>query len=173
MALTQASIREEESDEKLLDLLLGELSQRMAHVAEADTPTFTAALKELPRGLRAMAATYQLDVSMALDDLGWHFGNWHDHGYCMETSRGLHELETGELADLFDRAYAVATVHWAGIGAQADESFSEWYHGSELETATMDLSRRWWELCDGSGGLFKFWTAYARKYPERIVPDEG
>jgi len=29
-----------------------------------------------------MAATCKLDVSMALDDLGWHFGTWTDRRYC-------------------------------------------------------------------------------------------
>jgi len=33
----------------------------------------------------AMAAMYQLDVSMTLDDLGWHFANRHQRGDCEET----------------------------------------------------------------------------------------
>ena len=48
-----------------------------------------------------MAATFELDVSMALDDLGWHFGNWTHRGYCDETLHGLRELEAGEYTEMF------------------------------------------------------------------------
>jgi hypothetical protein len=34
-----------------------------------------------------MAATYELDVSLTLDDLGWHFGNWPDPALSEKTQR--------------------------------------------------------------------------------------
>jgi hypothetical protein len=49
-------------------------------------------MRALPPGLRAMTAIYQLDVSMALDDLGWHFGNWPDRALREETLQGLKEF---------------------------------------------------------------------------------
>jgi hypothetical protein len=51
-----------------------------------------------------MAATFELDVSMALDDLGWHFVNWTHRGFCDATLWGLRELEAGEYADMFVKA---------------------------------------------------------------------
>ena len=64
------------SDEELFALLGGELA-RQAPVAR-NSPLFLPTIQTLPVGLRAMAATFELDVSLAMDDLGWHFGNWHD-----------------------------------------------------------------------------------------------
>jgi hypothetical protein len=64
--------------------------------------------RTIPVGLRAMAATFELDVSMTLDDLGWHFGNWAHRGYCDETLRGLRELEAPEYAEMFSKAYELA-----------------------------------------------------------------
>ena len=33
-------------------------------------------IQRLPVGLRAMAATHHLDISLTLDDIGWHFLNF-------------------------------------------------------------------------------------------------
>ena len=55
-----------------------------------------------------MAAMYQLDVSLALDDLGWHFANWHHQAYSEETIWALQELETAEAAEIFAAAYVAA-----------------------------------------------------------------
>jgi len=59
----------------LFSLLGRELKDRIT--TKRGSPEFVAEIKELPVGLRSMATTYELDVSLALDDLGWHFGNWH------------------------------------------------------------------------------------------------
>jgi hypothetical protein len=64
------------SDDDLFSLLGHELQSRIA--SRRGSPEFVVEIRELPPGLRAMAATYELDVSLAVDDLGWHFGNWHD-----------------------------------------------------------------------------------------------
>ncbi len=37
---------------------------------------FAANIALLPPGLRAMAATHWLDISLTLDSLTWHFGNF-------------------------------------------------------------------------------------------------
>jgi hypothetical protein len=49
---------------------------------------FLVELRRLPPGLRAMAATYELDVSLTMDDLGWHFGNWHSTELAQGTAHG-------------------------------------------------------------------------------------
>lgn len=76
-----------------------------------------------------MASTFQLDVSMARDDLGWHSANWHHHGYCRETSRALKELEAFELSEVFDLAYSITCHQWDVITEllrQDFKAFSEW-----------------------------------------------
>ena len=64
------------SDDELFSLLGEELKARIGRWVSSGE--YVAKIRNLPLGLRAMAATYELDVSLALDDLGWHFGNWHD-----------------------------------------------------------------------------------------------
>ena len=73
MSVLTLDIIDSSSDEELLKLLQKELESRIS--AARTEPEFLAQIRELPIGLRAMAATYELDVSLTLDDLGWHFGN--------------------------------------------------------------------------------------------------
>jgi hypothetical protein len=73
MALTEERIRACASDEDLFQALSAELHRRLPDGEGDDLDLFVERLRGLPKGLRAMAAIYQLDVSMALDDLGWHF----------------------------------------------------------------------------------------------------
>ena len=123
----------------------------------------------MPVGLRAMAATFELDVSMALDDLGWHFGNWAHRGYCDETLRGLRELEAVEYAEMFAKGYELAQANWSKLRDFAPGEFKKWYNESEFEKATEPLSKRWWNLQKSDGGIFGHWTKYARKYPHKVT----
>jgi hypothetical protein len=89
---------------------------------------FLQKIRTMPVGLRAMAATFELDVSMALDDLGWHFGNWAHRGYCDETLRGLRELEAAEYADMFAKVYELARSNWSKLRDLAHDEFKNWYY---------------------------------------------
>jgi hypothetical protein len=174
--LTEARILECKTDDELFELLGLELTSHFPN-GEGDTwgdlDAFVAKLRTLPVGLRAMAAIYQLDVSLALDDLGWHFANWHHKEYCGETLRGLRELEAHEVADIFDAAYTLAQRYWEKIGELLEDDFDrfvEWYNGSEFEKATMSLTERLWEICKGKrSGLLDLWAPYARRYPHKVV----
>ncbi|HKQ37635.1 MAG TPA: hypothetical protein VJ063_06115 [Verrucomicrobiae bacterium] len=97
-ALTLAIISSS-SDDDLFTLLAKELETRIS--AKRGSPQFIAQIRRLPVGFRAMAATYELDVSLTLDDLGWHFGNWRDEALAEETARGLEVLGAPELATIF------------------------------------------------------------------------
>src|SRR5215470_7840941 len=102
MSITFGAI-DSSSDDELFKLLGQELQNRIS--AQRGSPEFVSEIQTLPNGLRAMAATYELDVSLALDDLGWHFGNWHNQDLAEETARGLEELGARELAQVFRRAF--------------------------------------------------------------------
>ena len=170
MALTEAYIREC-SDEDLSNLLVAELNRWFPNGQDADLDLFLTHLEPVPKGLRAMALVYELDVSITLDDLGWHFANWHHRRYCEQTVWALRELEAFEHAELFEQAFAVAQFHWEKIGDLIRKDFRdfvEWYSDSDFEKATMTLTRRMWELQEVNGGLLGFWTSYARKYPRNI-----
>ena len=158
------SVFEAGSDDELFDLLANELARQVS--VGRDSPQFLPAIQKLPVGLRAMAATFELDVSLTLDDLGWHFGNWHDAALAEETARGLEELGATELAGIFREAYRLAVTNWDELGAPG---WGNWYHGSELELAMEPLNERAWAILEGKKkGIFDYWVAYARKYPERV-----
>jgi len=113
-----------------------------------------------------MAATYELDVSLTLDDLGWHFGNWHDIALAEETNRGLEELGVTELAIIYRNALEIALRYWKELGA---EDWSKWYHESPLEKAINPLNEQAWKFLDKrKNGIFSYWVEYARKHPDRI-----
>ncbi len=158
----------------MFKLLSAELQSRLPDGEGEDLDLFRARLRVLPTGLRAMAAMYQLDVSLALDDLGCHFYNWHHRGYCEETLWALRELEAHEAADIFALAYALAQPYWDKIGEFSDfDAFNAWYVDSDLDKALDPLNRRMWTLCDrvnaSSDGLLRYWAPYARKYPHKVL----
>src|SRR5262245_48928071 len=103
MALTEAFIRACTDDEALFAALSAELRRRVSsdwawEDVDEEFESHVERMRACPVGLRAMAAVHPLDVSMALDDLGWHFANWHYRPHCEETLRGLRELEIPEAA---------------------------------------------------------------------------
>lgn len=150
-------------------LLFSELRVRLPPSAPFHVGRFLQKIRTVPIGLRAIAATFELDVSMALDDLGWHFGNWPHRGYCDETLRGLRELEAGEYADMFATAYELAKPYWADLIHPPRGDLGQWYNKSEFRKATEPLSFRWWDLQKIDRGIFGCWARYARKYPHKVT----
>jgi hypothetical protein len=161
--LTLESI-DSSSDDELFSLLGKELQERIS--ADRGSPEFLTQIRTLPAGLRSMAATYELDVSFALDDLGWHFGNWHDEELSEETAKGLEELGAGDLARIFRDAFQLALKYWKELGS-AD--WMDWYHGSTFEQAVGPLDDRARAILKAKQhGLFKYWVDYTRRHPERV-----
>lgn len=168
MSITLEAI-DSSSDDELFALLDKELENRIS--AKRGSPEFISQIRGLPVGLRAMAATYELDVSLALDNLGWHFGNWHNEELAEETARGLELLGAQELADLFRQAFEFAKKYWTELGA---ENWMEWYHGSPFETAVEPLTKRAWSILkDKKDGIFKYWVDYARRNPEQVGAEDA
>jgi hypothetical protein len=172
--LTPQLIAATASDDALFALLGSELERWLPNARRADDE-FVSELRRLPQGLRAMAATYELDVSLTLDDLGWHFGNWHHLGLARETEAGLRELGATELADIFGKALDHARRHWKELGVK---DWSKWYHGSALEEALAPLNKQAWAIHQEKPmGLFTYWIDYARQFPERLQegwqPEQG
>jgi hypothetical protein len=153
------------SDDELFKLLAKELERRIS--VTRGSPEFVTDIQKLPIGLRSMAATYELDVSLVMDDLGWHFGNWHNTALADETIRSLDELGATELAIIFKEAFQIAFRYWDKLAAK---DWSKWYHGSLLEKEIEPLNKRAWKILEGKkNGIFGYWVSYARKYPERIA----
>ena len=172
MSFSLAEIKAAKSDEDMFKILSSELELRLPKNIHADQELLTGSIRRLPRGLRAMAAVHRLDVSMAINELGWHFYNFHHRGFCDETMRGLVELEAVEAAEIFKQARELIEPHWDKLGQLkgAPKNFADWYVSSELEAEMKPLNQRLWKICSQSPdyGLMQFWLAYARKYPERL-----
>jgi hypothetical protein len=179
MSLSVNDIRSAETDEQLFKLISSELDNCLPEYVQTDYEILLQTLRELPRGLRAMAAVHRLDVSMALDDLGWHFYNFNHRGFCDEIQWGLRELEASEAAELFEKARAMVEPHWDKIEELKEASteegshtgFADWYETSGLEAALSPLNKKLWEICSASKdyGLMSYWLSYARKHPERVL----
>jgi hypothetical protein len=176
MSLSVETIRAIELDNVLLDALSTELQRWVPDRIELDD--LVALLPTLPSGLRAMCATVQFDVSMGLDEIGWHFANWHNLPYCLETSRGLHELEATVAAEVFGQAMEIVAPFWDTIGELLDEgadAFVKWYINSKLIESLMPLNERFWNSYARDSGRYKelgfsqVWVDYARKYPKRMI----
>jgi len=177
MCLTEAFIRGCVSDQELFNAIRDELRRRVPCGPYAPAAEYVERIQSLPPGLKAMAATYMLDVSMALDDLLWYFWCAHCKRYCEEALSGLRELEWNEAAEIFSEAYSLVLPHWDAIGAITDGGmFQDFCEESGLEEAADPLNKRMWKVMgywdkqeDDWFGLFGWWLRYARKYPEKVV----
>lgn len=120
-----------------------------------------------------MAATYDLDVSMALDDLAWHFINHHSlREFAEETIAGLCELEAPEAAEIFASAFKILEPHWSDLpDAARCKSPHDWLDANGIQAAVDPLNEHMRDFLkqQPDGSLFSLWLAYARKFPERCL----
>ena len=123
-----------------------------------------------------MAATYDLDVSMALDDLAWHFGNHNDERFLQKTLTGLNELEAAEAAMLFSSAWEIVKPFLPEIRQKewGSEDPHAYFERSGIQSKIDPLNEKMWAISEACGehGLMQYWLTYARKYPMRCVVGE-
>ena len=174
MTLTINQIRAIKSDAELLDRLLDELKRCFPPEVRGDSTVFVSRLQNAPAGLRAMAATYDLDVSMALDDLAWHFINHHESlELAEETVSGLRELESPEAAKIFQEALVIIKPYWQELQSdRQSKAAHEWLDSTGIQASMNPLSDGMWNYLKQfpDRSFFSLWLAYARKYPDRCVP---
>ena len=173
MALTRDQIAATTNDEALFDLLSAELKLCLPPELQEDPDRLYSMLPNLPRGLRAMASMHFFDVSMALDDLAWHFGNQNDERALRETYDGLVELELPRIAELFRETWTIMEPHLPTIrsGSITAASFHEWLEEIGAQAKIDPMNDEIWAFCKSEGdlGLLQSWPRYARKYPERCI----
>ena len=127
---------------------------------------FAQEIHSLPVGLRAMAATHHLDISLTMDDIGWHFLNFGHPSHVEETELGLRELGLPQVAAMFREAYQMVQPHLAEIRQPGAD-----YHAVMRRSGKM---KRIEELTDharaavGEQGIYRHWAAYARQHPEKV-----
>jgi len=160
----------EKDDAGLMNEIQQLLTARAVGSPYAADGSFAASIALLPPGLRAMAATHWLDISVTLDSITWHFGNFGEPQLVAETEAGLRELGLHELASCFVEAKELMVP----LLAQRTEAHGDPYEILEragLRTRGDELDRRAWAL-DNLGPersvIYEAWIGYARRHPERV-----
>jgi hypothetical protein len=162
-------------DEALKEEIWSIICDRVTGSPYLDYGDAARSLDKLPRGLRAMAATHWLDLSLTLDSLTWHFGNFGEPGLVAQTEAGLHELELHELAECFYEAKNLM-VPLLSDRKEEDGDSNQLLERSGLREVADQLNRRAWALhpitkskkATESSVIYAAWIRYARKHPEDV-----
>jgi hypothetical protein len=131
--------------------------------------SFAANIARLPPGLRAMAATHWLDISLTLDSITWHFGNFGEPGLVAQTEAGLHELGLHELAECFVEAKNLMTPLLAQRTEAGDPY--EILERAGFKDRAEEIDQRADALDDlglGESVIYKAWIRYTRQHPDRV-----
>ena len=158
------------SDEMLLKELFAALTKSVDKLADpySEDGSYVAAINRLPIGLRSMAATHHLDISLTMDDIGWHFLNFGEPGLVRATEEGLRELGLPDMADWFNEAFGIVNPLKPKISA-ADEYYDVLTQSGKMERIDelTDLASDKEPKVSGSP-IYSAWVSYTRKYPERV-----
>ena len=165
----------EKDDKGLMKDLEQLLTARVSGNPYSDDGSFARSISLLPPGLKAMAATHWLDISLTLDSITWHFGNYGEPGLVAESEAGLRELGLHELAQCFVEARDLMAPLLAKR-TPADGDPYEIPERAGLRELGDEIDRRAW-VADGrkpgESAIYKAWIRYARQYPERVfAPSE-
>jgi hypothetical protein len=132
--------------------------------------SFAANVAQLPPGLRAMAATHWLDISLTLDSITWHFGNFGEPQLVAQTEAALRELGLHELASCFVEAKELMLPLLAKR-IEGDGDPYEMLERAGLKARADEIDRRAWSLDDlgpDRSVIYEAWIRYTRQNPERV-----
>jgi hypothetical protein len=162
------------SDEKLLKEIFSLLSKSANPLANpySDDGSYAASISRLPIGLRAMAATHHLDISLTLDDIGWHFLNFGELGFVRETEAGLRELGLSDMADWFAEAFAIVNPLRPEIDACGDyyECLTQHGHMDRIDELTQKARQKLPTV--SKSPIYGAWIRYVREHPENVFGEQ-
>ena len=156
-------------DDGLLEAIQAILASQVQGDPYSSDGTFAENLSSLPQGLRAMAATHWLDLSLTLDSITWHFGNFGEPTLVAQTEEGLRELGLHELALVFVEAKTLMVPFIDRMSPEhpPDELLEQSglaERGDEVDTKAWDLR----DLGNGKSAIYDAWVRYTRKHPEQV-----
>jgi hypothetical protein len=161
----------QKDDEAVLNEINAILTNRLTGNPYSRDGSFAASLAKLPPGLRAMAATHWLDISLTADSITWHFGNFGEPHLVEQTEAGLKELGLDELAQCFREA-AELMLPLLARHADSDIDFTDLLESAEIKDHVQQLDDRAWELngiiTQSDSAIYAAWVRYARAHPEHI-----
>ena len=117
-----------------------------------------------------MAATHWLDISLTLDSITWHFGNFGEPNLVAETEAGLRELGLHDLASCFVEAKELM-IPLLARRTEAEGDPYEIVRRAGLEKRAEELDRRASALDDlgpSKSIIYAAWIRYTRQHPERV-----
>lgn len=164
--MKSASRKRSKSDEALLKKIFDALNARLNANPYGWDGELAKQICNLPKGLRAMAATHHLDISLTLDDIGWHFLNFGEESHVKETEMGLRELGLDEMANLFAEAYQIVQPHLSELREPGGDYYACLEKSGEMMRID-ELSKRAWAI-QRKGGIYSAWVKYARLNPESV-----
>ena len=153
-------------DDALVSSVFDLLKTRVSSNPYGWDGAFAQEIRSLPPGLRAMAATHHLDVSLTMDDIGWHFLNFGHPTHVEETERGLRELGLSDLAVLFHEAYELVRPHLPEIRRPGGDYYAVLEQAGH--TRRIDELSSHARTALGNQGIYRCWAAYAREHPDRV-----
>jgi hypothetical protein len=153
-------------DDALVARIMDVLSTRLSADPYGWDGAFAQQIQALPVGLRAMAATHHLDISLTMDDIGWHFLNFGHPSHVKETESGLQALGLPHVAAMFREAYQLVQPHLGEIRRPRGDYYEAMERAGSMKRI-LELSR---DACTalGDGGIYRYWTVYARRNPELV-----
>ena len=153
-------------DDALVSSVLDLLKSRVSSSPYGWDGAFAQEIRSLPPGLRAMAATHHLDVSLTMDDIGWHFLNFGHPTHVEETERGLREWGLSDLAVMFHEAYELVRPHLPEIRRPGGDYYAVLEQAGH--TRRIDELSSHARTALGNQGIYRCWAAYAREHPDRV-----
>ena len=161
----------QKDDAELEKDLFSLLESRVSEDPYSADGSYAKSLEALPAGLRAMAATHWLDVSLAHDSITWHFGNFGEPGLVEATESGLTELDLFELAACFREAKELM-MPLISSQTEAPDDFDDFLAQNGASQQAEELNERAWDLgsqkSDGKSLIYSAWVRYARLHPENV-----
>lgn len=153
-------------DEELVSRVSDLLKSRLHANPYGWDGAFAQEIRSLPAGLRAMAATHHLDVSLTMDGIGWHFLNFGHASHVEETELGLRELGLPELAAMFREAYQLVQPYLGEIRRPGGDYYAVMERSGEMKRIDKLSDRA--RVALGEQGIYRHWAVYARQHPEKV-----
>lgn len=111
-----------------------------------------------------------MDISLTLDSLTWHFGNFGEPQLVTETEAGLRELGLHEPASCFVEAKELM-LPLLTQRTEADGDPYEILERAGLSARAEELDERasaLGNLGSGKSAIYEAWIQYTRQHPERV-----
>jgi hypothetical protein len=169
--LTREQLAPNLSDQDIFNAIAEEAYARLGNLED---DAYYAILPSQPSGIRAYAGIWDLDVSMSMDDVAWHFANHYAERHIESTLWSLQEINAMEVHNIFAQAVSIVRPHLETLrsGAINTNAKHKWLKETGIQAACNPLNKWLWEICEENPDyrLLSFAIKHARNSPDRFIP---